>query len=136
MHVVKPGVDDVSFSVLRQGVGGKAAKDPLPVLNVAAADHENEGLAALFRDAAEVIVDVGDGLEVDVELDIGGVPPFLYRRQDVGGLNRRTGFVSVDIEQRVQGRSLLSAFDTNFVGREAFIGPAEDTRMVSRDAFF
>ena len=101
LQVRYPLIDDPSLVRLAEVVGDEALETPFAIRDVSAADHEDQLLAAALRDRRKVIVEARDRLEVDVELDGGGIDPVLAIRRDESRTDGRA-VVAVHIEERLQ----------------------------------
>jgi len=109
-QVGEPRVDHVGL-----GPGGERSRGELRELPdaagvAAAADLEDERLAALAGERGEVVVQVVDRLEIDVELHRRDHPPPLGIGLDVRGSHGRSG-LAVDRDQRVEQRRVALAAD-------------------------
>ena len=100
----EPPVDDLSLIGLDERSRREVLVQPLALLQMPAADHEDEVLATPLGDALEVVVEVAHGLEVDVELDRRRLMPLVAIRGDPSWTHRRAGQVAVHVEQRLQLR--------------------------------
>jgi len=134
VHVRKPGVEDLSFVWFRQSPHGEAPIDPLPALEVAAADHKDEVQAATVRYLGEIVVEVTDRFEVDVELEPGHRVPVVSPSLDMRGAHHRVASVAVDIEKRLESRRRRLALDTDCLGREGGVTPSQDAGLIRRCA--
>ena len=83
-----------------------------------AANHEDQLLPAACRDAREVVVEAADGLEVDVELQVGHRVPFVSTRHHANRPYRRSISAAIYIQERLESGRHLRAADPNRRRRE------------------
>ena len=57
-HMAEPVVDDVCFAIGRQVLSDETGEPPVAVLDMTAANHEDERLPVLLRDPLEIIVEI------------------------------------------------------------------------------
>ena len=124
-HVGEPRVYRTCLALLVQSVGRELREDPLAVLHVPAADHEDDGLPAAFGERGEVVFQVGDVLEVHEEFESRLRAPFALRSADVSGADDRA-VVAVHVEDRLQDRLRSRSRDAKRLGSGPRVQPGGD----------
>ena len=99
------------------------------VFEVSATDHEDQGLAAFFREFGEIVVEVAAELEVDVELETRSCVPII---SGVGNpvWKDRGAIAQVYFQQFIEDGCYSPAADSQGLRIYARVVPTEETVIV------